>query len=67
VKQQRDHDAAIVASVAPVVDAVDHETRPQHERVRDHRVIFGVGVFLDGQILLNDSLGVGKERPRRAN
>src|SRR4051812_13089038 len=30
-----------------VVDAVDHKSRLEHERVRDHRVVLGVGVLLD--------------------
>src|SRR5258708_15982343 len=46
-----------------VIDAVDHEARLEHERMRDHRIILGVGVLLDVEVLLNPSLGVGKERP----
>src|ERR1700720_1514434 len=46
-----------------VVDAVDHEARLEHERMRDHRVMLGVGVLLDGEILLNRSGGVRKEGP----
>src|ERR1700733_8495975 len=41
-----------------VVDAVDHQTRLQHQRVRNHRVVLGVRVLLDLQILLHDPPGV---------
>src|SRR5215213_10603095 len=50
-----------------VVDAVDDEPRLEHERVRDHRVVLGVGVLLDVEILLDDALRVGEERPLRAD
>jgi putative transposase len=33
---------------------VDDEPRLQHERVRDHRVVIGVGVLLDVKVLLHD-------------
>src|SRR5829696_9972368 len=46
-----------------VVDAVDHKPRLEHERVRDHRVVVGVGVLLDVEVLLDDALRVGEERP----
>ena len=36
-----------------VVDAVDHQSRLEHERVRDHRVVLGVGVLLDVEVLLD--------------
>ena len=39
-----------------VIDAADHEARLEHERVRDHRIVLGVGVLLDVEILLNCSL-----------
>src|SRR4029453_16673978 len=45
----------------PVVDAVDDESRLEHESERDHRVVFRVGVFLDVEILLDCTLGVGQE------
>src|SRR5262245_10571599 len=38
-----------------VVDAVDDEPRLEHERVRDHRVVFRVGILLDVEILLDRS------------
>src|SRR5215203_4734122 len=46
-----------------VVDAVDHKPRLEHERVRDHRVVVGVGVLLDVEVLLDDALRVGEKRP----
>ena len=50
-----------------VVDAVDDQPRLEHEGVRDHRVVVGVGVLLDVQILLDGPLGVGQERPLGAD
>src|ERR1700733_999815 len=41
-----------------VIDAVNHEARLEHERVGDHRIVVGVGVLLDIEVLLNGSLGV---------
>src|ERR1700722_5932271 len=46
-----------------VVDAVDHEARLEHERMRDHGIVLGVGVLLYVEILLNCSVGVRKECP----
>src|ERR1700685_2627259 len=46
-----------------VIDAVNHEARLEYERMRDHRIVLGVGVLLDIEILLNRSLGVRKEGP----
>ncbi len=39
----------------------------QHERVRDHRVVVGVGVLLDVEVLLHRAPGVREERPLRAD
>ena len=50
-----------------VVDAVDDEPRLEHERVRDHRVVLGVGVLLDVEVPLDDAPGVGEERPLGAD
>src|SRR5271170_3925141 len=50
-----------------VIDAVDDESWLEHERVRDHRIIFRVGVFGDVEVLLNDSVGVGEEGPLGAH
>src|SRR5215204_3243060 len=44
-----------------VVDAVDDEPGLERERVRDHRVVLGVGVLLDVEVLLDDALRVGEE------
>ena len=50
-----------------VIDAVDDESRLEHERMRDHRIVLRVGVFRDIQILLNGSVGVGEEGPLGAH
>ena len=46
---------------------MDHEPGLEHERVRDHRVVAGVGVLLDVEILLDDPAGVLEERPLGAD
>ena len=50
-----------------VVDAVDDQPGLEHERVRDHRVVLGVGVLLDVEVLLDDAPRVGEERPLGAD
>src|SRR5271154_4666872 len=50
-----------------VIDAVDDESRLEHECMRNHRIMLGVGVFRDIEVLLNNSAGVGEEGPLRAN
>src|SRR5215218_8299221 len=50
-----------------VVEAMDDEPWLEHERVRDHRVVLGVGVLLDVEVLLDDPPRVGEERPLRAD
>src|SRR5215472_7692858 len=50
-----------------VIDAVDREARLEHERVWDHRVVLGIGVFLDVEVLLNLPLRVGEEGPLGAD
>src|ERR1700757_4689068 len=47
----------------PVIDAVNHKARLEHERMRDHRIVLGVGVLLDVEILLNDSVRIGQKCP----
>jgi hypothetical protein len=42
---------------------VDDETGLEYQRMRDHWVVLGVGVFLDCEFLSNSSLDVGKEDP----
>jgi hypothetical protein len=49
-----------------IIDAVDHEARLEYEHMRDHRIVIGVGVLLDFEILLNRSVGGGKEGPLRS-
>src|SRR6476646_2518932 len=46
-----------------VVDAEDDQSRLEHERVRDHRVVVGVGVLLDVEVLLDLVASVGQEGP----
>src|SRR3954471_2354273 len=41
-----------------VVNAMDHQAWLQDERMRDHRVMFGIGVLLDAEIPLDLSPGV---------
>src|SRR5829696_5208859 len=50
-----------------VVDAVHDQARLEHERVRDHRVVVGVGVLLDVKVLLDRPPGVGEEGPLGAD
>src|SRR6266481_3462781 len=50
-----------------VIDAVDHQTWLEHERMRDHRIVLGVGVLLNVEILLNCSAGIRKECPLGSN
>ena len=44
-------------------------TRPglSTKRVRNHRIVLGVGVLLDVEVLLNLPVRVGEECPLRAN
>src|SRR5947209_18638936 len=41
-----------------VVDAVDDESRLEHQRVRNHRVVRRIGVLLDVEVLLHGPLGI---------
>ena len=50
-----------------VVDFVDDEAWFQHNHVRDHRIIDGVGIFRDVEVFLHDTAGVGQKRPMRTN
>ena len=50
-----------------VVDAVDNKPRLEYECVRNHRIVLWVGVLLNVKILLNRSVGVGKEGPLGAD
>ena len=46
---------------------MDDQARLEHQRVRDHRVVLGVGVFLDVEVALDGAAGVGEERPLGAD
>jgi hypothetical protein len=46
---------------------VHDQTRLEHQGVRDHRVVLGVGVLLDVEVLLDDPAGVGEEGPEGAD
>src|SRR5712691_9429556 len=50
-----------------VVDAMDHEPGLEDERVRDHRVVMGVGVLLDLQVFLHLAPVIGQEGPGRSD
>src|SRR4051812_13717378 len=45
------------------VDLVDDQARLEDERVWDHRIVRGVSVLGDVEVLLHDPTGIGKERP----
>ena len=47
-----------------VVDLEDLESGLEYERVGDHRIVRLIRELLDVQILLDDPIGVGQERPR---
>ena len=62
------HDAQIVPKIddrwtspepITVINAVDDEAWLEDDRMRDHRIVLGVGVLLDVEVLLNRSAGVG--------
>src|SRR5215212_1114986 len=50
-----------------VVDRVDDQPRLEHERVRDHRVVIGIGVLPDVELFLDDSARIREERPLRTD
>src|SRR5215217_8717629 len=50
-----------------VVDLVDDESRLEHEGVRDHRVVLGVGVLMEVEVLLDHPSRVLEERPLGAD
>ena len=64
---QRSTDRGAPPEPVAVVDAVDDEPGLEHERVRDHRVVLGVGVLLDVEVPLDDAPRVGEERPLGAD
>jgi hypothetical protein len=50
-----------------VVDLVDEQSGLENDDMRNHRIVVGIGVFGNIEILLNDSSGVGEERPVSAD
>ncbi len=46
---------------------MDDESRLEHERVRNHRIMLRVGILRDVEVLLNRSFGVGEEGPLGAH
>ena len=46
-----------------IVDPVDHEAGLQHDHVRDHRIVEGIGVLGDVEIFLDDAPRIGEEGP----
>src|SRR5271154_4305441 len=50
-----------------VIDAVDDESRLEHECMRNHRIMLRVGILRDVEVLLNRSVGVGEEGPLGAH
>ena len=50
----------------PVVNAVDDETRLEHKRMRNHRIVLRVRVLFDVEIFLHCAARVREERPLRA-
>src|ERR1700719_3136983 len=50
-----------------VIDAVDDESRLEHECMRNHWIVLRVGILRYVEVLLNGSVGVGEERPLRAD
>ena len=45
---------------------MNDKTGLQHDHVRDHGIVDGIGVFGDVEILLNNAPRVGEKRPVRA-
>jgi hypothetical protein len=46
---------------------VDDQPRLEHQRVRDHGVVLGVGVLLNVEVLLDGAAWVGQEGPLSAD
>ena len=42
---------------------MNDQARLQHQRIRNHRIVLGIGVLLDVEIFLHRSLRIGQERP----
>ena len=50
-----------------VVDPMNDEARPQNDDMGNHRIVVWVCVFGNVEVLLNNTSGVGKERPMGAD
>src|SRR4051812_17649159 len=50
-----------------IVNPVNDKAGLQHDHVRDHGIVFGVSVFGDVEVLLNDAPRIGKKGPVRAD
>src|SRR5215831_1612920 len=61
------HDGRATPEPVAVINAVDHEPGLKYESMWDHRVVLGVGVLLDVEVLLNFPIRVGEETPLGAN
>ncbi len=61
------HDRGSAPEPITVLDAVDDKSRLEHECVRNHRIVLGVGVLRDVEVLLHRSVGVGEEGRLGAN
>ena len=50
-----------------IVNFIDYQTGLEHNRVRDHRVVFRIGVLSDVEVFLDLACRVGEEGPVRTN
>ena len=50
-----------------VVDAVNPQARFEYQRVGNHWIVFGIGVLLNVEVLLDCPLRIGHEGPLRAD
>ena len=50
-----------------VIDAVNDQSRLEHERVRNHRIVLGVGVLRDVEVFLDRPFGIREKGPLGAN
>jgi hypothetical protein len=50
-----------------VVDAVNPQARFEYQRAGNHWIVFGIGVLLNVEVLLDCPFGIGQEGPLRAD
>src|SRR5499433_204276 len=50
-----------------VIDAVNDQSRLEHERVRNHRIMLGVGVLRNVEVFLDRPFGIREKGPLGAN